>query len=302
MIRLVRRLFLPVFALFAILWQIVAAQSIAAPSSEQSAPTNPVLKARTKLVIVDVVAAENINRTRFPCQLNAQAQTEPASCLASDSTGCIYGTVADERDKPVEGLKIELLPANKTGDDRWRSMRFEFTDRSGNYSFNQLDPDQYLIAVHYYDAPDEHYPFATVFYPSGASEDHAEQVMIKARLETKMTELRLRRLPLATIKVDVNWPDGTRPKWSNLLFHNLSYPSQGVIGDTAPGVEDGSGEFTLPEGFEYYARAKVDCDAGSKIETRESRPVQEIKFGNGNTPRRLIFTIPGPPCKLWSPK
>lgn len=56
LMRLIRRLFLPVLALFAMLWQIAAAQTTSAPSNEQSAPTTPVVKARTNLVIVDVVA------------------------------------------------------------------------------------------------------------------------------------------------------------------------------------------------------------------------------------------------------
>jgi hypothetical protein len=100
----------------------------------------------------------------------------------------------------------------------------------------------------------------------------------------------------------VIWPDGTSPQRSNLSFHNRSYPSQAVIGDVAPKVDDGVGEFTLPEGFFYFARASVQCDAGRVIETRESRPVQEIEVGADATPRSLTFTMPGPPCALWTPK
>jgi hypothetical protein len=106
---------------------------------------------------------------------------------------------------------------------------------------------------------------------------------------------------LTTIKIEVVWPDGTRPERSNLLFHNLSYPSQAVIGDVAPQVSDGRGEFTLPEGFDYQAKAVIHCDAGEKIESRESNPAQQISVGRGTTPTALTFTIPGPPCKLWIP-
>ncbi|HXN48670.1 MAG TPA: hypothetical protein VN893_18610, partial [Bryobacteraceae bacterium] len=115
-------------------------------------------------------------------------------------------------------------------------------------------------------------------------------------------QLRLRSLSLATVRVEVVWPDGSRPEHSNLDFHNVSYPSQAVIGDTAPEVEDGRGEIKLPEGFGYEAQATVQCDAGPTIESRESRPVQQIKLAHGVTPQKLVFTIPGPPCKLWVPE
>lgn len=68
-------------------------------------------------------------------------------------------------------------------------------------------------------------------------------------------------------------------------------------------MDNGMGEFTLPAGFEYLARASVECDGERTIETRESRPVQEIAVGAVGVPRELTFTIPGPPPrKLWRPK
>jgi len=73
-------------------------------------------------------------------------------------------------------------------------------------------------------------------------------------------------LEALAIQVEVMWPDGTHPEWSNLLFHNNNYPGQAVIGDVAPGVVNGQGQFTLPVGFEYDARAAVNCDAGTKTE------------------------------------
>ena len=114
--------------------------------------------------------------------------------------------------------------------------------------------------------------------------------------------MRLQRLETATIKVHVVWQDGSRVERSNLLFHNLSYPHQAVIGDEAPFISDGELQFVVPKGFEYYARAKVDCDAGEKIQTIESRPVQRVKVVDGFTPEEMTFVIPSLPCKFWEPK
>jgi hypothetical protein len=68
---------------------------------------------------------------------------------------------------------------------------------------------------------------------------------------------------------------------------------------TAPQIDNGAGEFTLPKGFEYDAVASVECDAGKVIESRESRPDQRIKVAEGFTPTEMTFVIPGPRCALW---
>jgi hypothetical protein len=231
-----------------------------------------------------------------------ETRIDPDSCVASNDNGCVHGTVADENGKPVKGIEVEVLPADKTAEARWSSRKYQWTDSNGRYSVNELQPGEYLVAVHYYNAPNARQPFATTFYPRAEAESNAERVVVRPNSRAILKQLRLRSLPLATIEIEVLWSDGTRPKRSNLLFHNLSYPSQAVIGDVAPQVDDGRGDFTLPEGFGYDARATVQCDAGDVIESRESSPVQQIAVGAGTTPRKLTFTIPGPPCKSWRPR
>jgi len=67
----------------------------------------------------------------------------------------------------------------------------------------------------------------------------------------------------------------------------------------APQIDNGTGEFTLPKGFEYDAVASIECDAGKLIEPRMSRPDQRIKVADGLTPAEMTFIIPGPRCPLW---
>lgn len=74
-----------------------------------------------------------------------------------------------------------------------------------------------------------------------------------------------------------------------------------MIGDVAPQVDGGKGQFTLPVGFDYDASAAVHCDAGTQIETRESRPVQQIRIADGFTLREITFMIPGVRCEVWTP-
>src|SRR5689334_20679514 len=216
--------------------------------------------------------------------------------------GCVHGTISDNTGKPLKGIEVEVLPTNKTGEARWYAKRSEWTERKGRYRINEIEPGEYVIAVHYYGAPDARQAFATTFYPGVEAEDRAMRVSVAPNSPTLLNQLRLRSLRLATVKVRVQWADGTRSESSNLDFHNRSYPGQAVIGDEAPQIDDGIGEFTLPAGFEYLARASVQCEGERAIDTPESQPVQEISIKAGGTTRELTFTIPGPPCRLWAPK
>lgn len=225
-----------------------------------------------------------------------QAETEP------DLSGSLIGSLVDSSDHPISGIEVELMPLNKTDDQRSYATQREWTDALGTYRFPRVDPGEYLLAVQKSGAPDGSHPFMGTFYPGVDEERRADHIYIQTGTPLELHPLRLQRIDTVTLKVTVAFEDGTRPGWSNLLFHNPSFPGQAVIGNEAPGVEDGDGEFVVPVGFEYYARAKVDCNAGGRIETRESRPIQKLQIRNGSIPSELKFVIPGPPCTLWSPK
>ena len=102
---------------------------------------------------------------------------------------------------------------------------------------------------------------------------------------------------MVTIKINVLCADGTPPELSNIYFKVIAYPRHG---GTAPQIDNGTGRFTLPKGFEYDAVASVECDAGKVIESRESRPDQRIKVADGPFPAEMTLVIPGPRCALWA--
>jgi hypothetical protein len=190
------------------------------PSPTESRPRRPVLAYGFALIALVAATTSLIGYVR-------QVKVDPESCAASTNRGCIHGTVADNGGKPLKGIEVEVLPADKTGETRWYSKKGEWTDAKGRFSVDQIEPGKYLVAVHYYGAPDVRQPFATTFYPGLEAEDTATRVLVVPNSPTMLKQLRLRALPLATIKVEVIWPDGTSPQRSSLSFHNRSYPSQG---------------------------------------------------------------------------
>ena len=216
--------------------------------------------------------------------------------------GCIHGTVVDESGKPISHIEVDLIPIHKTGDARWYGTHSESTDDQGRYNLNRMEPSEYLLGANAFSsfgAPDAERPFATAYYPAAKDESGAVPVKVARSSSLYLSPLRLRKLEVATIGINVLWQDGTRPERSNIYFKNVLYPRHG---GTAPQIDNGAGVFTLPKGFEYDAVASVECDAGKVIESRESRPDQRVKVADGFTPAEMLFVIPGPPCKLWEPK
>jgi len=189
-------------------------------------------------------------------------------------------------------------PVEKESDEALK----DWTKKDGTYKFAELKPGDYVLAVGAWGAPTGERPFVTSYYPGTDRRELAKTIRVQDNSQTELPTLRLRRIPTATIKIHVKWKDGTGVERSNLLFHNPSFPNQGVIGDEAPQITNGEGEFVVPLGFEYYARAVVQCDMGTKIDARESRPVQQIRIDSDHIPQDLTFVILSESCKLWSPR
>src|SRR5437588_242231 len=82
---------------------------------------------------------------------------------------------------------------------------------------------------------------AGTYYPGVDAEKDADHIYVVTGAALDLHPLRLRRVDTVTVQVNVEFEDGSRPRWSNLLFHNLSFPQQAVISDEAPGIENGKG-------------------------------------------------------------
>lgn len=226
----------------------------------------------------------------------------PQSASAFEQVGTVLGNAVDDAGQPANGVEVELIPTWKTGDAQWYATQIEWTDKAGSYAFKNIEPGEYTVAFQKRNAPDGEHPFASRYYPGVDSPADSSPILVVAEETTQLHSIKLQRIRTVTIPIEVAFSDASIPAWSNLLFSNPLY-EQAVIGDIAPGVENGRGRITLPLGFKYLARAKVDCEGEKQIESRESEPVQSISLEAGEEfPAKLTFIIPGPACKLWTPK
>jgi len=251
------------------------------------------------------VALFCINTTGIACLDRIfSPPADPNSCEADHlyRLGCVHGTVTDESQRPVGHLEVNLIPTFKQGNARWYGTRSEWTDEEGRYKFNRIEAGQYILAVNSFErtaGPDEDRPFASLYYQRAADESGSEPVIVNAASVTNLLPLKVRRLDVATLSVNVVWENGARPERSNVVVHNTRY--FGLLAN-AKQVDHGKGTIKLPRGFEYEANVSVECDGGKVVEQRESKPDQRIMLTDGSSLPELTFVLPGSPCVLWEPR
>ena len=61
-----------------------------------------------------------------------------------------------------------------------------------------------------------------MFYPGVETVRGASHLIVTAGFPTTLKPLRMRTLPLRTIKIKVIWPDGTSPEQSNRIVSTTS--------------------------------------------------------------------------------
>lgn len=207
----------------------------------------------------------------------------------------------DDLDQPIHAIKVTLIPVDVqvAADASPPDSCDDWTNQDGVYEFKGLVTGEYILGVAIDTAPTGQHPYFASFYPGAERKKDAEPIRVRTGSNGLKT-MRLRRMETATIKIHIRWEDGTPAKGGSLLFNNPKYP-QTVIGDESFPIADGDGEFVVPVGFRYYARASVWCDGGKQIDMRESRPVQEVRVDAKHVPQELTFVMRSKPCKLWTP-
>jgi len=230
----------------------------------------------------------------------ARGNLDPNSCENDTSTGCIHGLVQRVTGGSIMNIDVDAIPLSASPDLRFIRTKTTYTDRKGRSSFDNLEPDDYIVGVHLSVAPSQSEPYPRIFYPQTMDEEKADHIRLEHGRRVNLGPLSLRSLPLTTFSVELRWSDGSVPLRSNLLVENKEF-KQATIGDTAPQIDKGSGAFTLPQNFDYTVHAAVTCDAGTTLEQRETNDAS-LHVTDHPEPAQLMLTLPGKPCKLWQPK
>lgn len=122
---------------------------------------------------------------------NSSITIKPGSCrtevLDSDARSFIHGYVNDLNAKPVAEAKLALIYLKENGS--FDMFRTTVTDKNGYYSFTNLSPGKYLLAVNPPDAPEFvktnegnvtlEITSALLYYPS--ARDRAEAMVLQVK-------------------------------------------------------------------------------------------------------------------------
>ena len=189
---------------------------------------------------------------------------------------------------------IELAPVD--GQEDVFAPFPDWTNERGEYAFANVTPGIYVVSLNAESAPFGRVPFVGMYYPGVDDGRAADQIRVEDSHTVDLPPVRLRRVPLANVVVNVVFEDGVRPAWSNLSVHNPTYPGDGTIGGGAPEMSDGRGVFVLPAGFEYVATVSVEC-----AKRRES-PAQHVGPLFADATAEWTFVIPGSACEFWRPR
>lgn len=222
---------------------------------------------------------------------------DPDSCVNEVANGCIHGSVIGQDAKPIRGLYLNAVPMDSPANLRKLRGMSRHTDRKGRYSFDELDPGDYIIGISIYLAPSAEQPYPTTYYPAAVLEADAQHLHIEAGKKLNLAPFVLRQIPLTTFTVEVRWPDGSHPLRSNLLVRNIKF-QQAAIGEAAPQIDNGSGSFTLPQNFDYEVSASVQCDEVTHYGGQRETPYLPLQVTSQPEPPHLVLTLPGSPCTL----
>ena len=126
------------------------------------------------------------------------------------ATGVLSGTVVRADDgKPVPGLELDVLRLRGT-DETIPGIEHEKTGANGSFHYEGIPAGDYLIGVNLWSRPNVDTPYAPTYLPGVSDRDRAQVIHLAAG--QKLSGFRLKvptRLRLRTVRVQVQWPDGS---------------------------------------------------------------------------------------------
>ncbi len=176
----------------------------------------------------------------------------------------LEGILLNEAGVPLKDIEITLLPVEKLQNEESDEESLEVdTDENGKFSFKQINPGRYVIAINYDEEPDEDFPYLPTFYPNVT--DAKEAIVIEFGLEQKHEKINLKfteRLTERKITGKVFWFDGRPAIKSIVQFWRID----DVNGDYLTGLvkTDEKGNFEIKgfSGLDYKLKA---CSYRNKL-------------------------------------
>lgn len=169
-----------------------------------------------------------------------------------DPAGAISGRVLDDEGDPLSGCSVQLLQRRfYNGRRQWMNMQGSGAGNLGEYKISGLTPGKYLIVANYQmrmsfgDPTKAKEALAPTFYPDALEAESATQIDVVAGQEVSGMDIRMRKVPVRSVKGKVAGTGNMRE--IRLMLQPLMRDGQpsmnfGGMGGGAMTREDGSFE------------------------------------------------------------
>lgn len=173
----------------------------------------------------------------------------------------IKGKVVDSEGKPVQNIRVEMIPEKQKTKPHGLGDDTALTDENGNFEFETIPAGSYFLAVNYIDAPDADAPFPTTFYPYALEKSEAIPLQIEKGQKIGNIVFRLPpRLIEKKVYGSVFWEDGNPSTEVNIYLEDterLGWCVNGCFSKT-----DKQGNFILSG---YFGRSYRIRASGEKF-------------------------------------
>jgi len=117
-----------------------------------------------------------------------KGECEGAEILVT-SLGTIQGRVVDAQRKPVNEMKVALMPVDSPYDEY--EIALAYTDTEGNYLFEEVPPGVYFLAANP-DGPGAYgQAYQPAYYPQASDLDSATRVTLEPSAALELRDIRL---------------------------------------------------------------------------------------------------------------
>jgi 5-hydroxyisourate hydrolase-like protein (transthyretin family) len=236
--------------------------------------------------------AEIPGNLRITYQTEKDVEISEGRCsgviFIATSLSRISGRLVDAQGKPVEGVKIDLVPVDSSNKEISNEQDFESrTDKEGRYSFDTLAAGRYSVAINHKGQPITHDQiYRTTFYPNTTDLSQARILALAEGQELTVDDFSLPpRIVEASIEGVVLWADGSPVRRAGVDLELIDHQTTEQIAMT-----DDEGRFSIKgiEGFRYRVHASI-------IQNRRpmhAEPV-EVLMGQRGKPITLVINIIG---------
>lgn len=196
----------------------------------------------------------------------------------------IRGRVVDAVGTPIAKMPMTLMTHDSRYGDGWGQVNFVLTDDAGRYSFDRVNPGDYIVAANQYGST-MHMPYPERYFPQAKNRTDAQSIHIgMAQKLEGMDVIMPMAMHTVLVPVVVTQADGSPATLAISVQGNVVATPNSAQPMMADVGEDGQAMLPLFEGEEYYITAldnsgqRQKCGGPLRLLAHAGMEIQAIRI------------------------